>query len=232
MIVTGLGGSQAWDDIFGSNVTWERRSYDLLKEKPCVSCVSHHRLVSQIWVFSRKGIKFLWSHWLCANPLCTVDHLLKLITSNLLDIPCNTWIPINISCFWNPSPIQFCLFFFFWVGPFPPFLLISWIFINVVPPLPKRLWPRGDFLRTWDNVFLGIWAEITQDLGSQGRRKWGPGSRQSFFQFWLLLWALCFWAKSLTLSDNWFYFKIREVIFYLIRLWERSEDLMTLVEAP
>ena len=90
MKVTVLGGSQAWDEIFGSNVPSESRSYDLLKEKPCVSCVSHHCLVSQIWVFSRKGIKFPWSHWLCANPLCTMDHLLKLITNSVLDIPCST----------------------------------------------------------------------------------------------------------------------------------------------
>ena len=137
MIVTGLGGSQAWDDIFGSNVTWERRSYDLLKEKPCVSCVSHHRLVSQIWVFSRKGIKFLWSHWLCANPLCTVDHLLKLITSNLLDIPCNTWIPINISCFWNPSPIQFCLFFFFELDLSPLFFWFHEYSLMLFPLFPR-----------------------------------------------------------------------------------------------
>ena len=124
----------------------------------------------------------------------------------------------------HPQP---SFFFFFFKLDLPPFLQISWIFINVIPPPPKRLWPSGDFLRTWDNVFLnlGIWAEITQDLRT---RKRGPGSRQSYFQFWLLLLALCFWAKSLNLSDNWFYFKIGEVIFYLIRLWERSEELMTL----
>lgn len=39
-------------------------------------------------------------------------------------------------------------------------------------------------------------------------------------------------GKLLNFSDSCFHFKIGEVIFYLIRLWEKLKELLTHVEAP